>query len=439
MEPANAFTSPFDGKTKPTSKLTMRLKEDNRVAAYFSENNSDVESNTPEMKPRKGGVDTKELSKKLSAFAGQQDDRFAVESGNESNEDKSRTTPAKATSTTKPSKFAKMAPVTTGTELNEEDNEHDSNKPKNIVRATSGALKKPDDSLAVSKAGAGAPPGKFVNKALEAVRRENTSNAAMSDNEASKRQEVKGIGAHPFRHLIFNPSVDENKFKKHLVMVYKGLVYSAKCLKGPSEKFIKAKQVDIRSLASRPKTLCLDLDETMIHTCTMKERPDVVLTAKDDYGNSVSIPVKIRPYLHEFLKRMAEMFDIVVYTAGADYYANAILNHIDPNKVFLSDILSRKNCMETKNGFVIKDLRIIRNRELKDIVIVDNLSHSFGFQIENGIPILEFLDDPNDKELFYLANYLTECSKEYDMREFNKSKLRLFDLIEVNEDELFQV
>lgn len=35
--------------------------------------------------------------------------------------------------------------------------------------------------------------------------------------------------------------------------------------------------------------------------------------------------------------------------------------------------------METKNGFFIKDLRIIKNRELKDIVIVDNLAHSFGF------------------------------------------------------------
>jgi len=36
---------------------------------------------------------------------------------------------------------------------------------------------------------------------------------------------------------------------------------------------------------------------------------------------------------------------------------------------------------------------------LKDIVIIDNLVHSFGLQLENGIPILEFLDNKNDKEL----------------------------------------
>ena len=34
--------------------------------------------------------------------------------------------------------------------------------------------------------------------------------------------------------------------------------------------------------------------------------------------------------------------------------------------------------MATKNGFFIKDLRIVENRDMKDLIIVDNLSHSFG-------------------------------------------------------------
>lgn len=55
--------------------------------------------------------------------------------------------------------------------------------------------------------------------------------------------------------------------------------------------------------------------------------------------------------------------------------------------------------METHNGFYIKDLRIIKNRELKDIVIVDNLIHSFGLQLDNGIPILEYLKGKDDVEL----------------------------------------
>ena len=42
-------------------------------------------------------------------------------------------------------------------------------------------------------------------------------------------------------------------------------------------------------------------------------------------------------------------------------------------------ILSRNFCLETKKGLYIKDLRIISNRSLKDLIIVDNLSHSFAF------------------------------------------------------------
>lgn len=81
--------------------------------------------------------------------------------------------------------------------------------------------------------------------------------------------------------------------------------------------------------------------------------------------------------------------------------------------------------MQTKNGFFIKDLRVINNRDLKNMIIVDNLSHSFGFQIDNGIPILEFHNDRKDKELKHLMNYLLEAFNYDDVREFNKKRLKL--------------
>ena len=59
-------------------------------------------------------------------------------------------------------------------------------------------------------------------------------------------------------------------------------------------------------------------------------------------------------------------------------YANAIVKHIDEEGRYINGILSRKNCMETRNGFFIKDLRILKGKELKSTIIVDNLSHSFG-------------------------------------------------------------
>ena len=53
------------------------------------------------------------------------------------------------------------------------------------------------------------------------------------------------INNHSYRHLIFAPYCTESTFKKHLTLTYRGLVYSKKCLKGPSDSFIKSKQVNL--------------------------------------------------------------------------------------------------------------------------------------------------------------------------------------------------
>ena len=86
---------------------------------------------------------------------------------------------------------------------------------------------------------------------------------------------------------------------------------------------------------------------------------------------------------------MANFFEIIIFTASTASYAKAIIKLLDPKEEFILGLLTRENCMATKNGFFIKDLRIVENRLMKNMIIVDNLSHSFGLQIDNGIPILE--------------------------------------------------
>ncbi len=92
--------------------------------------------------------------------------------------------------------------------------------------------------------------------------------------------------------------------------------------------------------------------------------------------------------------------------------------------------------MNTKNGFIVKDLRIFRNRELKNMIIVDNLSHSFSFQIENGIPLLEWQSDRNDMELRYLYKYLKKAHLYNDVRDLNREVLKLNELGELKIEEL---
>lgn len=85
---------------------------------------------------------------------------------------------------------------------------------------------------------------------------------------------------------------------------------------------------------------------------------------------------------------MSQYYNIYVFTAGTLDYAEPIISYLNQKKKTILGLLHRKNCMETQNGFFIKDLRIIQNKELKDIIMVDNLVHSFGLQVTNGIPIL---------------------------------------------------
>jgi len=149
--------------------------------------------------------------------------------------------------------------------------------------------------------------------------------------------------------------------------------------------------------------------------------------------------VKIRPYAKEFLKKMKEHYEIMVFTAAVASYAETVVKELDPEKKYISYILDRNFCLETKNGFYIKDLRIIKNRELKNMIIVDNLVHSFGFQVENGVPIIEWTGNRADQELKYLQDYLIEAKKFDDLRDYNRQKLRLVELANSNIEEIMDL
>ena len=133
----------------------------------------------------------------------------------------------------------------------------------------------------------------------------------------------------------------------------------------------------------------------------------------------------IRPYCQDFLKTVSKYYDVYIFTASSDIYANMIIDILDPNNKYIRGILFRNHCLQTKKGIFIKDLRIVKNRELKNMVIVDNNAHAFAMQLENGIPILEWTGDKSDKELKYLLQYLLEMYNADDVRSFNRNKLKL--------------
>jgi CTD small phosphatase-like protein 2 len=58
-------------------------------------------------------------------------------------------------------------------------------------------------------------------------------------------------------------------------------------------------------------------------------------------------------------------------------------------------------------------------------VIVDNLVHSFGLQIDNGIPILDFTNNKDDRELLGVEKILLELRNVDDVRDFLRNRIAL--------------
>jgi len=64
----------------------------------------------------------------------------------------------------------------------------------------------------------------------------------------------------------------------------------------------------------------------------------------------------------------------------------------------------------------VKDLSIISDRDLKDVVIVDNSIVSFAYNLSNGIPIASFTGQQKDEELLFMVSFLEEIYSVVDVR-----------------------
>lgn len=143
-------------------------------------------------------------------------------------------------------------------------------------------------------------------------------------------------------------------------------------------------------------TLVLDLDETLIHSSFRPvESADIVITVEIE-GEHHYVYVRKRPFVDEFLERLAPLWELVVYTASMAKYADPLMDKLD-KKAVVPHRLFREACTKTRGGYV-KDLSKL-GRDLHKVCIIDNSPICYSLQPENAIPIKTWLDDPTDREL----------------------------------------
>ena len=168
-------------------------------------------------------------------------------------------------------------------------------------------------------------------------------------------------------------------------------------------------------------TLVLDLDETLISFRI------------NQTGKGI---LKMRPGLFNFLKRVKNKYELVVFTAGTKEYADPIIDIIEQKEKFFVKRLYRQHTIYRDNTF-IKDLTKL-GRDLSKIIIVDNMPQNFRLQKENGILINNYFGQDNgDNTLQLLGDILLKIAQSQgkDVRnEIKKYKEEIFTKITTNLD-----
>ncbi|KAH6825581.1 hypothetical protein C2S53_017553 [Perilla frutescens var. hirtella] len=161
-------------------------------------------------------------------------------------------------------------------------------------------------------------------------------------------------------------------------------------------------------------TLVLDLDETLVHS-TLEHCDDADFTFSVFFNmKEHTVYVKQRPHLQAFLKRVAELFEIVVFTASQSIYAEQLLDILDPDGKLISRRAYRESCIFSE-GCYVKDLTVL-GVNLAKVAIIDNSPQVFRLQVNNGIPIKSWFDDPSDCALISMLPFLESLVDADDVR-----------------------
>jgi len=183
-----------------------------------------------------------------------------------------------------------------------------------------------------------------------------------------------------------------------------------------------------------PKTLVLDLDETLIHSTS---RPMMYASAGGSGllglsifgrnkgaghvvevvlgGRSTLYHVYKRPFVDYFLRKVSGWYTLVIFTASMQEYADPVIDWLDAGRGILTRRLFRESCTQLPNGSYTKDLSIVE-ADLARVCLIDNSPICYNVNEANGIPIEGWTHDPHDEALLDLLPVLDSLRFTKDVR-----------------------
>ena len=285
---------------------------------------------------------------------------------------------------------------------------------------------------------------------LESIFNESKKNVPLSNRKSSSQQShLEEFQSQLSRICIFPLGIRENHSENYSKYIKGTLTHISQMNHIKFEYALEDRKIyeGVPNLATNKKILLLDLDETLIHADFEEEfsneKYDTIIKFKEKLENKKiekngnestgecsleseedkihSVGIFIRNGVKHFLEEVNKYFDVGIFTASVKEYADAVISFLDPENKLIKFRLYKNNCINFNDSFYIKDLRIFKNIDLKNIVLIDNSMYSFSNQINNGILINSFFNDKNDIDLYnaleYLINFILPAE---DIREINE-------------------
>ena len=168
--------------------------------------------------------------------------------------------------------------------------------------------------------------------------------------------------------------------------------------------FIKTKRP-----TNKRYTLILDLDETLIHVKSLNIKNNSNYNSYlYNYNNFNQKIIHLRPGLFSFLNSVKPFYEIITFSCASKIYADHILKKIETNQKYFDHNLYRQHTT-IYGQKCVKDISKI-GRNIKEMIIVDNLEENFALNPDNGIKIApyygEIKDEKDDSKLFELQKLL---------------------------------
>lgn len=138
----------------------------------------------------------------------------------------------------------------------------------------------------------------------------------------------------------------------------------------------------------RPYTLCLSLDDMLIHSEWTRE-----------HGWRVAK----RPGMDYFIRYLSQYYELVLFTTQPFGMAEPVVRKLDPFRFIMWPLY--REATKYEDGEIVKDLSYL-NRDLSKVIILDTNASHVRKQPENAIVLNPWKGEAGDKELVALIPFL---------------------------------